>query len=151
VLSVGVCEDDPGIRSVLVRGLRQAGHEVVAAHDGREALALLGADQPMDVVVMLLRRALVPVLENAVRSARRVSLVAAQQDRAVRIRVADDGPGIEAATAARLFEPGFSTSGSSGLGLSLARRVARSAGGDLLLARDQAARGAAFDLVVPRG
>jgi two-component system, OmpR family, sensor kinase len=100
---------------------------------------------------VLLRRALVPVLENAVRSARRVSLVAAQQDRAVRIRVADDGPGIEAATAARLFEPGFSTSGSSGLGLSLARRVARSAGGDLLLARDQAARGAAFDLVVPRG
>jgi two-component system response regulator MprA len=52
VLSVGVCEDDPGIRTVLVRGLRQAGHEVVAAHDGREALVLLGADQPLDVVVM---------------------------------------------------------------------------------------------------
>ena len=52
MLSVGVCEDDPGIRTVLVRGLRQAGHEVVAAHDGREALVLLGADQPLDVVVM---------------------------------------------------------------------------------------------------
>jgi two-component system, OmpR family, response regulator len=52
MLVVGVCEDDPGIRAVLVRGLRQAGHEVVAAHDGREALSRLGADQPLDVVVM---------------------------------------------------------------------------------------------------
>jgi two-component system, OmpR family, response regulator len=52
VLVVGVCAADPGIRAVLARGLRQAGHEVVAAHDGREALSRLGADQPLDVVVM---------------------------------------------------------------------------------------------------
>lgn len=100
---------------------------------------------------VLLRRALVPVLENAVRSARRVRLVAVRQERAVRIRIADDGPGVGAEAAARLFEPGYSTSGSSGLGLSLARRVARSAGGDLLLVRDPTTPGAAFDLVLPRG
>jgi two-component system OmpR family response regulator len=52
VLTVGVCEDHAPIRKVLVRGLRQAGHEVVAAHDGREALTLLGADQPLDVLIM---------------------------------------------------------------------------------------------------
>ena len=52
VLTVGVCEDHAPIRKVLVRGLRQAGHEVVAAHDGREALTLFGADQPLDVLIM---------------------------------------------------------------------------------------------------
>ncbi len=52
MLTVGVCEDHAPIRKVLVRGLRQAGHEVVAAHDGREALTLFGADQPFDVLIM---------------------------------------------------------------------------------------------------
>ena len=50
--TIGVCEDHEAIRSVLVRGLRAAGHEVVAAHDGREALSLLGADNPLDAIVM---------------------------------------------------------------------------------------------------
>jgi two-component system OmpR family response regulator len=52
VLTVGVCEDHAPIRKVLARGLRQAGHEVVAAHDGREALTLFGAEQPLDVLIM---------------------------------------------------------------------------------------------------
>jgi two-component system OmpR family response regulator len=52
VLTIGVCEDQESIRKVLVRGLRQAGHEVVVAHDGREALRQFGPDEPLDVVVM---------------------------------------------------------------------------------------------------
>ena len=52
VLTIGVCEDAEAIRKVLVRGLRQAGHEVVVAHDGGEALRQLGPDQPLDVIVM---------------------------------------------------------------------------------------------------
>jgi len=47
-----VCEDDDAIRSVLVRALRAAGHEVTAAHDGREAIELLGPPHRLDVVVM---------------------------------------------------------------------------------------------------
>ncbi|MCL8024882.1 response regulator transcription factor [Nocardioides bruguierae] len=50
--TIGVCEDDPAIRKVLVRGLREAGHETVVAHDGREALTLLGADCPLEALVM---------------------------------------------------------------------------------------------------
>ena len=50
--TIGVCEDDESIRRVLVRGLRQAGHEVVPAHDGREAVALFGDDARLDVIVM---------------------------------------------------------------------------------------------------
>ena len=52
VLTIGLCEDDDAIRGVLVRGLRAAGHEVVAAHDGREAVALLGPARPLDVIIM---------------------------------------------------------------------------------------------------
>ena len=52
MLIIGVCEDQESIRKVLVRGLRQAGHEVVVAHDGREALRQLGPDEPLDVIVM---------------------------------------------------------------------------------------------------
>ncbi len=51
-LVIGVCEDHEAIRTALVRGLRQAGHDVVTAHDGREALALFGADSALDVLVM---------------------------------------------------------------------------------------------------
>ena len=50
--TIGVCEDDHAIRKVLLRALQQAGHDVVAAHDGREALALLGPGSGVDVVVM---------------------------------------------------------------------------------------------------
>ena len=52
MLRVGLCEDQEPIRKVLVRGLRQAGHQVVVAHDGREALAQLGAATSLDVLVM---------------------------------------------------------------------------------------------------
>ena len=52
MLTIGVCEDHETIRKVLVRGLRQAGHEVVAAHDAREALTLFGADSALDAIVM---------------------------------------------------------------------------------------------------
>ncbi|WP_370288666.1 response regulator transcription factor [Nocardioides sp.] len=51
VLRIGVCEDDPGIRKVLVRGLRSAGHDVTAAQDGREAVALLGG-VALDAIIM---------------------------------------------------------------------------------------------------
>lgn len=52
VVRVGVCEDHEPIRRALGRGLRQAGHDVVLAHDGREALALFSSDSSLDVIVM---------------------------------------------------------------------------------------------------
>lgn len=50
--TVGVCDDHPTIRAALARGLTRAGHAVVVAHDGREALALLGPERPLDAIVM---------------------------------------------------------------------------------------------------
>lgn len=51
-LTVGVCEDQQPIRTLLVRTLRQAGHEPVTAHDGREALLQFSPDKAIDVIVM---------------------------------------------------------------------------------------------------
>jgi signal transduction histidine kinase len=66
----------------------------------------------------------------------------------VRIRVADDGPGIPREQRARVFEPGFSTKeGGWGIGLSLARRIVEdNHGGKLLLAPTE--RGATFDIIL---
>jgi two-component system response regulator MprA len=49
---VGVCEDDASIRRLVGRALERAGHEVIGAHDGGEALRLFGADSNVDVLVM---------------------------------------------------------------------------------------------------
>ena len=49
---VGVCEDDPGIRSVVAQALAFAGHDVVTAHRGSEALARLGPGSGVSVIVM---------------------------------------------------------------------------------------------------
>jgi signal transduction histidine kinase len=70
-------------------------------------------------------------------------------DDEVRIRVADDGPGIPRELRARVFEPGFSTKEAGcGIGLSLARRIVEEAhGGRLELA--PSSDGATFDVILP--
>ncbi|HWJ81680.1 MAG TPA: response regulator transcription factor [Nocardioides sp.] len=50
--AVGVCEDDPALRRVLTQALVGAGHRVVLAHTGGEALSLFGPDSGVEVVVM---------------------------------------------------------------------------------------------------
>ena len=66
----------------------------------------------------------------------------------VRIRVADDGPGVPREIRGRIFEPGFSTKEKGwGIGLSLARRIVRdSHNGELLLIPTE--KGATFDIVL---
>src|SRR3954469_12234425 len=49
---VGLCEDDPAIRRIVLAALEHAGHVGVAAHDGREALRLFADDDGLDVVVL---------------------------------------------------------------------------------------------------
>ena len=67
----------------------------------------------------------------------------------VRIRVADDGPGVPRELRARIFDPGFSTKESGwGIGLSLAKRIVEeNHGGRLLLVPSE--KGATFDIILP--
>jgi signal transduction histidine kinase len=65
--------------------------------------------------------------------------------------VRDDGEGVDRELRERLFEPGTSGTDGTGLGLAISRRVARSVGGDVVLADDLRPDGSAFVLRLPRG
>jgi DNA-binding response OmpR family regulator len=52
VATVGLCEDDPAIRRIVVSALELTGHTAVTAHNGSEALQRFGADAPLDVIVL---------------------------------------------------------------------------------------------------
>jgi signal transduction histidine kinase len=99
--------------------------------------------------VALATRALAPLVDNAVQHARStITLTATDTAEGVSISVADDGPGLDDATRDQLFDPGFSGSGGTGLGLGIARRVARSLGGDIVLGSQSG--GASLTLRLPR-
>jgi signal transduction histidine kinase len=83
-------------------------------------------------------RILQPLLDNACRyGARAASVSIERSNGAVRYTIADDGPGVAHDELERIFEPGIrgrqggrETQG-AGLGLALARRLARSVNGDI--------------------
>ena len=106
----------------------------------------------IDVPQALALRALSPVLTNALHRCDRVRVTARRVDQQVELHVADTGPGVGDAAEGSLFEPGWSGDGGSGLGLALARRVARSGGGDVsLVAATNDDGGATFAVSFPGG
>jgi two-component system OmpR family sensor kinase len=96
----------------------------------------------------IVAQALQPLLDNAMRHAREnVSLSVSRERGEIRFAVQDDGSGPGVLDANALFEPGESTVGSAGLGLALARRLARSCGGEVTV--DLSATGGRFILCLP--
>ena len=96
---------------------------------------------------------LLNLLANAAEASPRGSTVAltcsATHDE-VTVRVDDDGPGIEPGDSERVFEPFRSTKDDGfGLGLTVARAMARRHGGDLVVTTPRR-RGASFELKLPR-
>ena len=86
----------------------------------------------------MIERILQPIVENACRFATaRVRVAVSVDERGVALEVADDGPGVADADREAIFEPGTrrgpagGRAGGAGLGLSLSRRLARAAGGDV--------------------
>jgi two-component system osmolarity sensor histidine kinase EnvZ len=89
---------------------------------------------------MAVRRCLGNLMGNAQRYARRVEVSASREGKFVTVHVDDDGPGIAPQSREDVFRPFFRLDearnvdqGGSGLGLSIARDIARSHGGDVLL------------------
>jgi len=120
---------------------------------------LLGLERPaapirVGVEPELGERILQPLLDNACRyAARRVVVSIDRADGAVRYTIADDGPGVGSDEAERIFEPGVRGSGAkanggAGLGLALARRLARSASGEIVAVAD--GEGGRFVVTLPR-
>ncbi|WP_326784673.1 HAMP domain-containing sensor histidine kinase [Streptomyces sp. NBC_00151] len=104
----------------------------------------------------LLERIVSPLLDNALRHARaHVGIRAGARPGGVRVEVVDDGPGVPASFAAQLFQPGRRADpgdghGGAGLGLPLARRLARSAGGEVHH-EEAGVSGATFVVGLPSG
>lgn len=101
---------------------------------------------PHDIAI----RAVAPVLDNAVRFSRTRVAVSWTSGSAgtIGLIVEDDGPGV--ADGADIFSPGTTSQGGSGagLGLALARRMARSVDGDVHVASAQGPT--RFEIVFPR-
>jgi len=93
-------------------------------------------------------QALAPLLDNAIsHAASRVVVTAAAAGGGVAIAVEDDGDGVAPGRHEEVFSPGISSRGGAGLGLPLARRLARACGGDVVAV--PTAPGARFELRLP--
>lgn len=100
---------------------------------------------------LVVQRALAPLVDNARRHARsRVAIELSADNGHVLAAVRDDGPGLDPELGERAFDPGVrgddDAQGTAGLGLALARRLARSCGGDVVVGDGP---GGCFVLVLP--
>jgi len=145
----------PGTAEVLPTLHRLAARLKAPAH---LTVDVRGDSVPLEAGVQaaLLERIVSPLLVNAVRYATsHVTVTARRESGGVRIDVTDDGPGVPPSFAGQLFEPGQRANpddghGGAGLGLPLARRLARSVDGDVTY--DPGHRpGARFTIRLPAG
>ncbi|MDJ0383522.1 HAMP domain-containing sensor histidine kinase [Streptomyces sp. G-G2] len=108
------------------------------------------------VSAALLERILSPLLDNALRyAATTVHVRACREAARVRVEVRDDGPGVPHGFRTQLFRPGHRADpgdghDGAGLGLPLARRLARSAGGEAEYGEPDGG-GAVFVVRLPSG
>ncbi|MFF1839371.1 sensor histidine kinase [Streptomyces sp. NPDC058231] len=123
-------------------------------HPGAPPLSVRGGDAvTAGVSPAVVERILTPLLDNARRyAATAVTLAYARTPDGVELTVTDDGAGLPPGTGPALFEPGHRADpddghDGAGLGLALARRLARASGGDVDW--DPAASGARFVVSLP--
>lgn len=116
--------------------------------------------EPLDLAVLgdrgLLEQALINILRNAIealwghsQAEARIEISCTLQEGLCHIDVADNGPGLVPAAREQLFVPFFTTKpDGSGIGLSLARRIAQRHGGQLQ-AHAHSPQGTVFRLSLP--
>jgi len=124
----------------------------IALHSDPEA-----GEARVDPELVLL--AISQLVENSCRYSRpeaEIAVEVATAGEQLAITIANEGPAIPAAERERIFERFFRgtearrTGGGSGLGLFVARKIARAHGGDLVLAAEEAAERVEFRMTVPQ-
>jgi signal transduction histidine kinase len=127
---------------------------------GRKLVCRVALDAPdIEADPSLLRRVLDNLLDNAAKFSENhttITLEAARADSgALMVEVSDQGIGVDPAELERIFEPFYRTdrsraraTGGVGLGLPLARRIARAHGGSIT-AHNGPDKGSRFRLIVP--
>jgi signal transduction histidine kinase len=132
--------------------------EVAALHEGmaRERsleIAVRAGEVPVRCDPRKTKQVLINLLQNALDASPAGASVEIEAERApgggARVRVLDRGRGVEAGLSAAVFSPGVTTKAAgSGLGLTIARALARQHGGDVALA-PRAGGGTAAEVVLP--
>ena len=117
-----------------------------------------GSVPPAGVSAAVAERILAPLLDNARRyAAQSIVVECVHRAGGIEVSVSDDGPGVPPELGAAVFEAGRRADPAdrhdgAGLGLALARRLARAAGGDLVLADTPGPLGGArFVVSLPAG
>ena len=107
------------------------------ASAARRGGAQVDVDSPAGLVLNLrpdaARRAVTNLVDNARRHAHRVHLSVQPQERSIQVVIDDDGPGIAPERRESVFKPFESGAEGTGLGLTIARDIARAHGGDIML------------------
>jgi len=108
--------------------------------EGHPVRLIVEGDLTVPVRPQAMRRSIRNLLANATRHGARIELRAKRRERSVKILIDDDGPGIPAASREEVFKPFVrldasrnTATGGVGLGLTIARDVARAHGGDIWL------------------
>ena len=126
-----VSTDLAGLVEETADAVRRSGGQAKVRLDGRPV---------MSIRRLAMKRCLANLAENARRYASRMEISCTAGPVAAEITIDDDGPGIPAEARSDVFRPFYrlessrnSNTGGSGLGLSIARDIARSHGGDVTL------------------
>ena len=126
------------------------------AEEGGESITVSGKASPLKLKPLAMRRCLNNLIENALRYGGRTAITIEETDNEVVIRIQDSGPGIPEDQLEAVFAPFYRldssrnrNTGGVGLGLSIARDMARKQGGSLTLKNAQTG-GLIATLVLPK-
>ena len=105
---------------------------------------------------LLLKRCFNNLIDNGIRYGEKVHINVEDENSRITIQICDNGPGIPEELHQKIFDPFFRLEGSraqhtggTGLGLGIARNIARAHGGDISLS-NQETRGLCVTLKLPR-
>ena len=146
--------NDEPLRSVDVTALARSMVDDMA--EAGQAVSLEGDAAIAMARPVALRRVLANLLGNAIRYGASAHVAVDTDDERVRVRIDDRGPGIAPELHEQVFQPFYRveasrnrSSGGSGLGLYIARDLARRQGGEVTLS-NRPGGGLRVELVVPR-